>query len=408
MDGTTLSVLFYIMSNSVFLAATSAIQLTRLLSCRSDGRREKPIKRAGNSRGCKIANHAKPGRFDSQSIPDAEFKFLSAKLGKSRSELLRSHFCSSGCFAQSDAQAVSDLALTSTHFGRIVMSPRLSQQPTHRLLLLSLQFDPQPHEITVPDETQHSSIRTLVPHVMAVLILPCVVPLVMPQAMASRAPACLPAPAHLSRFFFASWLSARPSSSQFSPTASRAFRRQLRELTDVTNRTTRRFRLAPAKGCRIYELRLEQTAFSEPNPQRECRHFPASREKTKAILVTGTASTRRMVSTRRRVPLQCCARGFGLLPSLILIKIPTRSSCKQGSDNARLGFQSKATCQQVLAANSGKWFILATENPLAVHKSADVFVRQTRAFDERQMEKRLAPLWNAANKFTMPLFKMPH
>ena len=73
--------------------------------------------------------------------------------------MIRSHFGSSGHFAQGDALAVSDLALASTHFGRIVMSTRLSQQPIQTAAPLSAEeFDPQPHEITVPDETQHSLI----------------------------------------------------------------------------------------------------------------------------------------------------------------------------------------------------------------------------------------------------------
>ena len=33
------------------------------------------------------------------------------------------------------------------------------------------------------------------------------------------------------------------------------------------------------------------------------------------------------------------------------------------------------------------------------------FVRQSRAFDERQMGMRLAPLWNAANKLITSRFK---
>ena len=67
--------------------------------------------------------------------------------------------------------------------------------------------------------------RTQVLLILAVLIFPCVLPLVMPQAMASRAPACLPAGAHLLRPSFAICLYVSPSSSQSSPTASQAFRR---------------------------------------------------------------------------------------------------------------------------------------------------------------------------------------
>ena len=44
------------------------------------------------------------------------------------------------------------------------------------------------------------------------------------------------------------------------------------------------------------------------------------------------------------------------------------------------------------SVHSGTRFRCSTNNPLAVRQSADVFVRQARAFDERQMEKRLAPL----------------
>ena len=114
------------------------------------------------------------------------------------------------------------------------------------------------------------------------------------------------------------------------------------------------FRLARAKGCRIFEVRFEQTAFSEPHSRRECRHFPASREKAKAILLASTEGTRRMAPTRRRVPSQCCSCQFslwseqGLCPevlccflSLILIKIPTRSSARRAATMTALRFIPK-------------------------------------------------------------------
>ena len=51
-----------------------------------------------------------------------------------------------------------------------------------------------------------------------------------------------------------------------------------------------------------------------------------------------------------------------------------------------------------------KDFCYTADNPLAVRKSADVFVRQARAFDEGQMEMRLPPLWTAGYKLiTNPL-----
>ena len=68
-------------------------------------------------------------------------------------------------------------------------------------------------------------------------------------------------------------------------------------------------------------------------------------------------------------------------------------------------FQSKAACQQFLAANSGKDFLYTKENHLAARKFADVFVRQARAFEERQIGALLALLWSAANKLMTNHFK---
>ena len=62
---------------------------------------------------------------------------------------------------------------------------------------------------------------------------------------------------------------------------------------------------------------------------------------------------------------------------------------ERGSDNARLVFHSVTACQQFLAAHSGTGFLCTTDNPLAVRKSAEVFVRQARADDECQMGKLL-------------------
>ena len=137
--------------------------------------------------------------------------------------------------------------------------------------------------------------------VLAVLIMPCVLPLTMPQAMALLAPACVLAPAHLSRPSFVICPSARPSSSHFSPTASRACRGS--EFIDVTKRAQRSVDIdktsrlcvqaltlcsqprslpskqrascqtGPCQRLQIYELRFEQTAFSDPHSWREFPHF---------------------------------------------------------------------------------------------------------------------------------------
>ena len=49
------------------------------------------------------------------------------------------------------------------------------------------------------------------------------------------------------------------------------------------------------------------------------------------------------------------------------------------------------SCAKMAVTHSGTGFRCSTNNPLAVRQSADVFVRQARAFDERQMGKRLPP-----------------
>ena len=65
--------------------------------------------------------------------------------------------------------------------------------------------------------------------------------------------------------------------------------------------------------------------------------------------------------------------------------------CDKGSDNARFLFHSKSACQHFVAAYIGQGFLCVAGGSLALRKSADVCVRQARAFDERQMGKFLAP-----------------
>ena len=78
--------------------------------------------------------------------------------------------------------------------------------------------------------------------------------------------------------------------------------------------------------------------------------------------------------------------------------------CEKGSDNVRFLFHSKSACQHFVAY-IGQGFLCAAGGSLAVRKSADVYVRQARAFDERQMGKLLLPLWTAANQLITTYFK---
>ena len=103
-----------------------------------------------------------------------------------------------------------------------------------------------------------------------------------------------------------------------------SMQRQISELIDVTNRTTEWMHAQQARSvdidttraslrssmdalqsasCRICEVRLEQTAFSEPHSRRECRHFPASKEKAKAFLLAGTGINK----TKSSLAAQCCS-----------------------------------------------------------------------------------------------------
>ena len=116
----------------------------------------------------------------------------------------------------------------------------------------------------------------------------------------------------------------------------------------------------------IQGLRLEQTTFSEPHSRRECRHVPASREKAKTFLLTrhsrhprnginkttssfaGAVLVRSAFGQNRDSVQKFCTASF---PDFDQDSFEVK--CKKGSDNARLVFQSNATCQQFLAANSG-------------------------------------------------------
>ena len=96
------------------------------------------------------------------------------------------------------------------------------------------------------------------------------------------------------------------------------------------------FRLVSAKNCRIREFQFEQTALSEPLSRRECWHFPASWENTKAFSLTCTESARRMVRCcSRQVPLwsdrtKTLSKHVARILSLVW-RTPTRSSARKAA-----------------------------------------------------------------------------
>ena len=77
------------------------------------------------------------------------------------------------------------------------------------------------------------------------------------------------------------------------------------------------------------------------------------------------------------------SRNFVLVSSPIPTPISTRLRARRA--------MTTSACQLFVAAYSGKGFLGGTDNPRAVCKSADVFVRRARAFDERWRGKLLAP-----------------
>ena len=133
-----------------------------------------------------------------------------------------------------DAQAASDLALTSTFFGHTLVfsliAPRLlpwilcafRNEPLSRRLFFSMSHSAhqQMSRFLIPRSTHSRRLsQTHFLFALAVPIYTCVLLSVMTQAMVSPARACLPAPTHLSRLSSVTCPSARPSSSQFSPKA---------------------------------------------------------------------------------------------------------------------------------------------------------------------------------------------
>ena len=110
------------------------------------------------------------------------------------------------------------------------------------------------------------------------------------------------------------------------------------------------FRLVSAKYCRVREFQFAQTALSEPLSRRECWHFPASWEKTKALSLTGTESARRMARCcSRQVPLwsdrtKTLSKHFAriLFPG---VEDPYEIKCKKGSDDASVLCFSNVACQ---------------------------------------------------------------
>ena len=65
--------------------------------------------------------------------------------------------------------------------------------------------------------------------------------------------------------------------------------------------------------------------------------------------------------------------------------------CKKGSGNARLVFCIQSCVSTDPCSSFWQRILKYYEQPLAIRESADVFVRQARAYDERQMGKLLAP-----------------
>ena len=322
------------------------------------------------------------------------------------------------------------------------MFTRFSQQPTQTAAPLPAeQFSPQPHDITVPDETQHSLLsNTRSPSSGSADNAMC--PSVCHVAGDGYTGNGVPAGSGASLEVSLRELAAAQTEQFTILTNSIAgIQRQFRELTDITSPTTEWTRSQQARSVDVDKtlesLRASMDALqSAPVSSVETKSVVSDWPLPKVAGSTGSGSNRRpsqshtpgesvgfsqlpgkrqkpSFSPAQKAPEEwyqqddalCLSsslvvRTKTLSKSFVLLEDPCEIWCNKGSENARLIFHSKTACQQFLTANSGTEFLYTAENPLAVRKSADVFVRQARAFDERQMEKRLALLWNAANKLT--------
>ena len=147
-----------------------------------------------------------------------------------------------------------------------------------------------------------------------------------------------------------------------------------------------------------------------PRPSPPARWGRPSGEKQKTTFFRRPAGAWGLAPAGWWIPTECVPGLFpfwseqGYRYEILWRILPRRRWClsrpcaKNGSDNAHLFFQTDAACPQFIFTHSSMGFQYSTNNPLAVRKPADVFERQARAFDERQMEKRLARFWSAANK----------
>ena len=135
----------------------------------------------------------------------------------------------------------------------------------------------------------------------------------------------------------------------------------------------------------------ESVGISQPSGKRQKPFFsPAQKapeewsNKTKNSFAVLFSSGSHVVRTRT------LSKIFARTPVLAW-RIPTRSNAREAVTLPALFFRSKEACQQFLAAFSDSGFRYFTDNPWAVRKSADGFVRQARVFDERQMIELLPP-----------------
>ena len=226
---------------------------------------------------------------------------------------------------------------------------------------------------------------------LAVLIFPCVLPLVMPQAMASRAPACLPAGAHLLKPSFAICPSASPSSSQSSPTTSQAFRRSSvsSTISQIERRngctlgkrdppTSTRLRvLASMHGrlavssvspvetksvvsawplpkiagsassssqrrtSRSHTLRESEGDSQPPDKRQKPSFSPAQKAPEEWYQQDESSFAVLFLSDSPVVRTRTLSRNFVLFPSLMLIQIPTGSSARRAAIMPALCFNPK-------------------------------------------------------------------
>ena len=313
----------------------------------------------------------------------------------------------------------SDLPLTSTLFGHWFTRFFLDhfQQPTQTAApFRAHQFQPQPHDISIdgPNNAQQSPLsNTGSPSSdnSGNVMCPPLGNLIGNVASGVDG-ACAPHSSGVSFEHLVRELASQISGQgeQFSLFSNT--QRQLRELTDASTLATEwirsheerangvdksletsrvqldalqsasvSFRLAPAKGCRIYELRLEQTdGLLRATLPARLSAFPCLWGKGKS-----SPSYWHRRHPKNGIKTVRLSKSFLLFPSVILTTIPARSSARRA---VIMSVFCVTPRQRVSSSLQQTGVRDSVTQPTALWQCASP---QARVFDQLQMEKRLLP-----------------